>query len=133
MSGYLCLLFTLLILAATDANQAESTGCECENTSGIIGGVVVTVVLIVTTALTVIVIVVLVLRSRRGNYSTSTAKMRLFKVSYFTHVIVLFTEMQLVLQISHWSSPSSQRQQRQLMRKCVKSIGVCSFLYHIDI
>ena len=41
------------------------------------------VVLIVTTALTVIVIVLLVLRSRRGNYSTSTAKTRLFKVLYF--------------------------------------------------
>ena len=34
-------------------------------------------------ALTVIVIVILVLKSRSGNYSTSTAKTRLFKVLYF--------------------------------------------------
>ena len=41
------------------------------------------VVFIVTTSLTVIVIVVLVLRSRSGNYSTSTANTRLFKVLNF--------------------------------------------------
>ncbi|CAI8028411.1 hypothetical protein GBAR_LOCUS16207, partial [Geodia barretti] len=54
-----------------DANQAESTSCECDNTSAIIGGVV-AVVLIIATSLTVIVVVILVLRSRSGNYSAKT-------------------------------------------------------------
>ena len=56
-----------------DANQAESTSCECDNTSAIIGGVVavaVVVVLIIATSLTVIVVVML--RSRSGNYSAKT-------------------------------------------------------------
>ena len=44
---------------------AESTSCECDNTSAIIGGVV-AVVLIIATSLTVIVVVILVLRSRSG-------------------------------------------------------------------
>ena len=51
-----------------------------------------------------------------------TTPLQLLKQGYlkhyiFTHVIGLFTEMHLVLQINHWSSPSFQRQQRQLMCK----------------
>ena len=52
-----------------------------DTTAAITGGVVVAVAIII--AVTVIVIVILVLRSRSGNYSTSTAKTRLFKVLYF--------------------------------------------------
>ena len=53
------------------ANQAESTSCECDNTSAVIGGVVaVAVAFMITTSLTVIVVVML--RSRSGNYSAKT-------------------------------------------------------------
>ena len=50
---------------------AESTSCECDNTSAIIGGVV-AVAFMITTSLTVIVVVILVLRSRSGKYSAKT-------------------------------------------------------------
>ena len=106
---------SLLNSPATDDCWTQSSSSETDNTVAITGGVV---VFMITTALTILGIVVLVLRSRRGNYSTSTTKKRLFKRYIFTHVIVLlFTEVQLVLQINHWSSQSSQRPQRQLMRK----------------
>ena len=50
---------------------AESTSCERDNTSAIIGGVV-GVAFMITTSLTVIVVVILVLRSHSGNYSAKT-------------------------------------------------------------
>ena len=69
-------------------------------------------VFIVTTSLTILGIVLLVLRRPKGNYSTSTAKQGIFGALYFytsSCVIELFTVMQLVVQINHWSSPCSQR------------------------
>ena len=57
--------------AVADANQAECTSCECDNTSAIIGGVV-AVAFMITASLTVLVIVILLLRSRSGNYSAKT-------------------------------------------------------------
>ena len=51
------------------AKNAASTS-NCDNTAGIIGGVVVAIVVIL--AGTVIVMFVLFLRSRRGSYSTSS-------------------------------------------------------------
>ena len=50
--------------ASTCAENVASTCAECDNTAGIIAGVVAVVFMIIT-ALTVIVIVVLVLNSRR--------------------------------------------------------------------
>ena len=96
------MIILLLKSLATDVSQAVSSSCETDNTAAIISGVVVAVISVaLILAVTVIVIVTLVLRSRSGNYSTSTAKTRLFEVLYFTHVIGVFTEVQLVLQTNH--------------------------------
>ena len=65
---YLQALFSYLIFstAASETESVASTCAECDNTAGIIAGVVVTIVAVAfITALTVIVIVVLVLKSRR--------------------------------------------------------------------
>ena len=100
------------ILAATDANHTGSTSFDLDNIPAIIGGVIVALVFIVATSLTILGIVLLVLRSPKGNYSTSTAKQGIFGALYFytsSCVIELFTVMQLVVQINHWSSPCSQR------------------------
>ena len=50
------------------------------------------VVFMITTALTILGIVVLVLRSQRGNNSTSTTKKRLFKTLYFytCHCVIVY-------------------------------------------
>ena len=66
---YVQALFSYLIFstAASETESVASTCAECDNTAGIIAGVVVTIVAVAfITALTlVIVIVVLVLKSRR--------------------------------------------------------------------
>ena len=56
-------------VASTCPESVSSTCAECNNTAGIIGGVVAVAFMIIT-ALTVIIIVVLVLRNFRGNSKT---------------------------------------------------------------
>ena len=78
-----------------DANQAESTSCECDNTSAIIGGVVaVAVAFMIITSLTVIVVVML--RSRSGNYSSKTRH---------DHTLILISNY-VIVQSYSWSYKS---------------------------
>ena len=86
---------------------AESTSCDTDNTSAIIGGVV-AVAFMITTSLTVIVVVILVLKSRSGNYSAKTRYDHTLLHQY-DYVIGFDTELQLQLQINQWSSLRSQQ------------------------
>ena len=89
-------------------NHTECTSCDRDNIPAIIGGVIVANVFIVTTSLTTLGIVLLVLRSPKGNYSTSAAKQGIFGALYF-YTSSCVTVMQFVVQTNHWSSPCSQR------------------------